>query len=552
MSIQIIHSQSLINDFLRLVKPHAPVQPRSSSNLTSINLQSPKVSQLSRATQSKLINILSHTSVVDQKYRDLFNGHISHYGNDHSAADLALTGYFLKQGLSRIEADLAFRTSKLFRAKWDEKRGSMTYGERTIEKAYNGNFIANVLHTPPLIQTSHANNGQLKTSSIFLSPSNYQPIYYPFGMPPREFIGPKICDGTRLFPAMALSSFVALGGVGKTSLLISIAAHLAAGKSWNLHPLTQQKVAMFFCEETQEEINRKFSATIDGWSADERKEAIQNFIGVSLLGKDARLTLVSGKQYAGSGITDDIIQLLADFNLRNGLVILDHMQGFTSGDLNSSETSTAISLEANRIVEATGSAVVLAAHVGKKDIKAESIEQGSLVGSLAFENATRQMSGLTPMSVEQARKYGLEGRHRDYVLLVVAKNSYGAITEGLWLKKVYSPKFHTVVLEPIDLQVPIPPSKLSEYQKIANRIMGFISKHSFVTRNKLDMLSGTDNEFQASKTKVRDVLKGLINSEEVIVRKVTEEDRQKYSVGKQVKEYLILAPSVAAKMDGRK
>lgn len=547
MSAQIIHSQTLIDDFLGLVKPQNSSQPKSIGNSTSVNPPSPTVKQLSPAIQSKLISILSHTSVVDQKYRDLFNGRISHYRNDQSAADLALIGYFHRQGLSSTEADLAFRASKLYRAKWDEKRGNITYGERTIETAYNGNTITNT----SLNQASHSGNIQPNTTPNFLSPSNYQPTYYPLGMPPREFIGPKICNGTRLFPAMALSSFVALGGVGKTSLLISIAAHLAAGKSWNLHPLTQQKVAMFFCEETQEEINRKFSATIDSWSADERKEAIQNFIGVSLLGKDARLTLVSGKQYAGSGITDDIIQLLADFNLRNGLVILDHMQGFTSGDLNSSETSTAISLEANRIVEATGSAVVLAAHVGKKDIKAESIEQGSLVGSLAFENATRQMSGLTPMSVEQARKYGLEGRQRDYVLLVVAKNSYGAITESLWLKKVYSPKFHTVVLEPINIQVPIPASKLSEYQKIANRIMDYISKHSYITRNRLDMLSGTENELKASKTKVRDVLKGLINSGEVAVHKVTEDDRQKQPIGKQIKEYLMLAPSMAAKMDGR-
>jgi RecA-family ATPase len=298
---------------------------------------------------------------------------------------------------------------------------------------------------------------------------------------------------------------------------------------------------MFFCEETQEEIDRKFSAIVDSWSLQDREKAIENFRAISFIGKDARLTLISGKQYTGSGMTEKILQLLEEFGLKDGLVIFDHTQGFTSGDLNSSETSTSICLEANKIVEATGAAVVLAAHVSKANINADSVGQGFAVGSLAFENATRQMSGMTHMSTEQAKKFGLEGLHKDYVRLGVAKNSYGEITDGLWLKKVFSLKFHTVVFEPVQLFIPISTGKLTANQRLSSQIKAHLAKHLFTTKNNLDALSGKDEDFKASKGKIRDAVKDLIDRGELIIHSITEEERELHHLPKQVKEVLRVA-----------
>ena len=66
----------------------------------------------------------------------LFNGDISNYGGDDSRADLALASYlafWTDNDLTRM--DSLFRQSKLMRPKWDEKRGSLTYGEMTLRKA---------------------------------------------------------------------------------------------------------------------------------------------------------------------------------------------------------------------------------------------------------------------------------------------------------------------------------------------------------------------------------------------------------------------------------
>jgi len=520
MTNSLIKGQYIADSFLALFPPD---KLAAKGNLYASNSSGPiQRTSIPMEVQIRLPDIFGPTSDIQGKFRRLFDGDLSIHNNDHSAADLALIGFFAKRGLSAPEADTTFRASKLFRAKWDTKHGAQTYGEMTIKKGFSG---VNITTSP-------------RCKDSLLLHDSYKPTYHPHGMPPREFVGPSICLGTRLFPMTALSSLVALGGVGKTSVLMSIGIHIAAGKLWNNHKLEQKKVAMFLCEETQEEIDRKFSAIVDSWNDREREDVLKNFAAISFLGQDARLTLIDGKQFTGSGVSEQIIEFLRRFQLNNGLVIFDHMQGFTSGDLNSSETSTSICLEANKIVEATGAAVVLAAHVNKSNIKADSVEQGFAVGSLAFENATRQMSGMTYMSTEQAKKYGLEGLHRNYVLLGVGKNSYGAITEGLWFQKVFSPKFHTVVFEPVNLQVPIPAAKVSAYQRLSSHLKDYLAEHPFTTKNHLDALSGKDAIFKESKGRIRDVIKSLMDSGEMYLHSVTDKERTEHSLSKQVKEVL--------------
>lgn len=70
------------------------------------------------------------------KYEALFNGDTSAYSGDDSAADLALCdclAFWTKGNPAKI--DYMFRMSKLFRPKWDEFRGSKTYGQITIDNA---------------------------------------------------------------------------------------------------------------------------------------------------------------------------------------------------------------------------------------------------------------------------------------------------------------------------------------------------------------------------------------------------------------------------------
>lgn len=82
---------------------------------------------------------LSDVELLDKarnnpKFRRLFDeGDIYVARNDHSRADLMLCGMLaFWTGKNAERMDDLFRLSKLMRDKWDERRGSNTYGERTV------------------------------------------------------------------------------------------------------------------------------------------------------------------------------------------------------------------------------------------------------------------------------------------------------------------------------------------------------------------------------------------------------------------------------------
>ena len=87
---------------------------------------------------------LTDSEVVERMYasekgvniRALMNGDTSMHGDDDSGADQALCNHLaFWTGGDEAQMDRIFRTSGLMRDKWDEKRGTTTYGERTIAKA---------------------------------------------------------------------------------------------------------------------------------------------------------------------------------------------------------------------------------------------------------------------------------------------------------------------------------------------------------------------------------------------------------------------------------
>jgi len=66
----------------------------------------------------------------------LWDGDVSGYGGDESAADLALCNQLaFWTGGDSSRMDALFRRSGLMRPKWDERRGEKTYGEMTIDRA---------------------------------------------------------------------------------------------------------------------------------------------------------------------------------------------------------------------------------------------------------------------------------------------------------------------------------------------------------------------------------------------------------------------------------
>ncbi|MBV1759251.1 MAG: hypothetical protein KMY55_15685 [Dethiosulfatibacter sp.] len=84
-------------------------------------------------TDEEIINRLSNAK-NGNKFKALFyNGDISGHGEDHSAADLALTNLIVGYTDDRFQVDRIFKSSALYRDKWDR----VDYRDLTIEKAFS-------------------------------------------------------------------------------------------------------------------------------------------------------------------------------------------------------------------------------------------------------------------------------------------------------------------------------------------------------------------------------------------------------------------------------
>ena len=428
------------------------------------------------------------------------------------------------------------------------------YNEEAVHKMYDSALIRSSVprdkrYTIKMLQREASQFGYVPTMRLdnTISASGKQnletfnldqftPLYYPDGLAPREFVGPWI-GNSQLFPLGALSLLVALGSAGKTTLAISIGCHVAAGKEWGRRPVQQRKVLYFSVEEDQLELNRKFGATVDQWSNCEQQAAINGLRLISLKGDDPRLTKPDGRHIVPGDLSTRIIMAAEQFSAE--LVILDHLQGLTSGDLNNSDTATMLSQVANEIVSKTGAAVVFAAHTTKSKISAQQVEHGFTTGSLAFENAARQVTGIIFMSDDDAARMGLEAIKQQYRKLEMPKNSYGIAGETSYVKTELSIKFNTVSMQPY-----IPPTGSMVFESkedaLRRKVRDYISEHPFVSKKQLDDMSGKlKPPFKASKANVRRACQELIDSGSIKYRDPTVLERNSRNLPAQSKKVFV-------------
>jgi putative DNA primase/helicase len=89
-----------------------------------------------KLTDEEIIDTAINSANGNVFYKYYHDGDLSMDKNDHSAADMAFTNLLAFWCNKDIEQmDRIFRNSALMRDKWDEKRGALTYGEITLNRA---------------------------------------------------------------------------------------------------------------------------------------------------------------------------------------------------------------------------------------------------------------------------------------------------------------------------------------------------------------------------------------------------------------------------------
>lgn len=110
------------------------VQSRGSDTVT-VSTQVLATTQLHRGEQS-LTNMtdIVNKCLLNDKFHALYNGQVHNYSS-HSECELALCSIIAKYTQDVHMIDSIMQSSKLFRHKWIEKRGTHTYGYLTILKS---------------------------------------------------------------------------------------------------------------------------------------------------------------------------------------------------------------------------------------------------------------------------------------------------------------------------------------------------------------------------------------------------------------------------------
>ena len=107
-----------------------------------ISSAQPKVSNAFALSDEELIERAKKARNGD-RFRRLWTGDASDYGNDHSRADLALCRtlvFWCGGDMERV--DRLFRRSGLMRDKWDRQTGDASYGDRTVRAAIQGVYFS--------------------------------------------------------------------------------------------------------------------------------------------------------------------------------------------------------------------------------------------------------------------------------------------------------------------------------------------------------------------------------------------------------------------------
>lgn len=108
----------------------------------------PRVQSTISFTDTELIDKICQSKSGADFQALYYRGDTSSFGYDHSAADLGLCSILaFWTNSNKAQMDSIFRTSALYRDKWDENRGGKTYGDITLDKAVS-TVITGYVPTP--------------------------------------------------------------------------------------------------------------------------------------------------------------------------------------------------------------------------------------------------------------------------------------------------------------------------------------------------------------------------------------------------------------------
>ena len=335
-------------------------------------------------------------------------------------------------------------------------------------------------------------------------------LNYVSSSPRRHFL-----FGYDVIPMNTVSVLAGLGGGGKTQAVIQMMVAAAIGQSYANRSSSPTCSMLLGFEDSREEINARFSATMESYSAEQRAMVEKNIRAISLIGADFQLVELKGRIPSSTGYADLLIQKMIELKaltaVDRAMLVIDHARLVAMVDWNDAAQVTVLTRELHRIASEAEIAVVLIAHSPKSAGGADhEISQADVAGSSALVDNARYVAIIKGMTAAEAKKLGIsEDDRNNYVNFESVKSNYSPKGRVGWFKKMPCPNHHVATHEYVDLFKPIT-TRIGDTSEEA-KIIKYIRLHPDLSLTDLRARSGKNADLGLSDLSVRSTANVLLD-----------------------------------------
>ena len=228
-----------------------------------------------------------------------------------------------------------------------------------------------------------------------------------------------------------VSCDVAVGGIGKTSLILVEALAITTGRPLlGIIPDERCNVLIFNGEDPIEELDLRLHAAINYYGI--KPEEIEGRLFVNS-GRDSEL-IVAGQTRDGVKIYEPLVeQLIAEIKRKNiSVVIIDPFVGSHTVSENDNGAIDRVVKLFGRIAGLTNCSINLVHHTRKTNGNSASVEDGR--GASSMLAGVRSARAFNPMSENEAAKASVENRRQYFKVMNGKSNMFLSSDQSQWFK----------------------------------------------------------------------------------------------------------------------
>lgn len=237
-------------------------------------------------------------------------------------------------------------------------------------------------------------------------------------------------------PMKCVTAFISEGGAGKSTLILDLMLHVAAGLPFLGLPVKQGRVCYVSAEDDALEVWRRVQKLVRKFKPDDAAQALRGFAMIDAVG--VALPFV-GKDAGGIVRVGAVVDRIANAIGTAVLVAVDTLARVNGGEENSNEVMSHIVKAGERIAQKTGAAVVILHHTSKAAAREQIADLHAGRGGSALGDNARSVMRLMPATEADVKKFAdLDAGAvacGDILRLIHAKGSYSRKAPEVWLRR---------------------------------------------------------------------------------------------------------------------